>query len=184
MVSSLSTIGIAAVRGGGKRELSVELSVTYTVIYCKEYRRFCQFDLSILSGLRSIWYGFTAPTLQATQKSSHLPVGLKPKRRGDLCGVHKSPRRVLYKIEECQRVKEISKSHGRPVLTPAQGAGQGDQAGGGLAGSGFGQAAVREGGPDVGIIVGGCPGMMTSLAGPAHRQGWSRPAARWYSSPT
>ena len=138
--------------GGGKRELSVELSVTYTVIYCKKYRRFCQFDLSILSGLRSIWYGFTAPTLQATQKSSHLPVGLKPKRRGDLCGVHKSPRRVLYKIEECQRVKEISKSHGRPVLTPAQGAGQGDQAG-----SGFGQAAVREGGPDVGIIVGGCP---------------------------
>lgn len=66
--------------------------------------------------------------------------------------MHKSPRRVLYKIEECQRVKEISKSHGRPVLTPAQGAGQGDQAG-----SGFGQAAVREGGPDVGIIVGGCP---------------------------
>lgn len=36
--------------------MSVELSVTYTVIYCKKYRRFCQFDLSILSGLRSIWY--------------------------------------------------------------------------------------------------------------------------------
>ena len=47
--------------GGGKRELSVELSVTYTVIYCKKYRRFCQFDLSILSASGSILYGFMEP---------------------------------------------------------------------------------------------------------------------------
>ena len=143
--------------GGGKRELSVELSVTYTVIYCKEYRRFCQFDLSILSGLRSIWYGFTARTLQATQKSSHLPVGLKPKRRGDLCGVHKSPRRVLYKIEECQRVKEISKSHGRPVLTPRAGRWPGRSGGRRTGGQRFRAGGRPRGRPGCRHHRGGCP---------------------------
>ena len=143
--------------GGGKRELSVELSVTYTVIYCKKYRRFCQFDLSILSGLRSIWYGFTAPTLQATQKSSHLPVGLKPKRRGDLCGVHKSPRRVLYKTEECQRVKEISQSHGRPVLTPRAGRWPGRSGGRRTGGQRFRAGGRPRGRPGCRHHRGGCP---------------------------
>lgn len=69
------------------------------------------------------------------------------------CAQIPAPRTIQdRRMSACER--NLQKSRPSGAHPPAQGAGQGDQTGGGLADGGFGQAAVRQGGPDILFVVG------------------------------